>query len=82
MDDKIVTVSKYQLKVVRDLCISAATCVAISPQVFEMDGENKAIVKEGSMDVPENILLAAQACPAKAIVVVDTETGEQVWPTG
>ena len=80
MEDKIVTVGKYKLKVIRDLCISAANCVAISPQVFALDAENKAIINEGATDVPENVLLAAQACPAKAIVVVDTETGEQVWP--
>ena len=80
MEDKIVTVGKYQVKVVRDLCISAATCVAVAPQVFELDTENKAVIKEGANDVPENILLAAQSCPARAIVIVDTETGQQVWP--
>ena len=80
MDDKVVTIGKYQLKVVRDLCISAATCVAVAPQVFELDAENKAIIKEGANDVPENMMLAAQSCPARAIVIVDTETGKQVWP--
>jgi ferredoxin len=80
MEDKVVTVGKYQVKVVRDLCISAATCVAVAPQVFELDTENKAVIKEGAKDVPENILLAAQSCPARAIVIVDTETGQQIWP--
>jgi ferredoxin len=82
MEDKIVTIGKYQVKVVRDLCISAATCVAVAPQVFEMDAENKAVIKEGANDVPENIMLAAQSCPGRAIVIVNTETGEQVWPVG
>ena len=80
MEDKVVKVGKYQLKVVRDLCISAVTCVAVAPQVFELDAENKAIIKEGANDVPENMMLAAQSCPARAIVIVDTETGKQVWP--
>ena len=80
MDDKTVTVGKYQLKVIRDRCISAAACVAVAPKVFELDLENKATVKEGAADVPENILLAAQACPTRAIVVVDIETGQQIWP--
>lgn len=79
-DDKVFTVGKYQIKVLRDVCISATTCVAISPNVFEMDADGKAVVKGGAADTPENILMAAQACPTKAIVVVDTETGQQVWP--
>jgi ferredoxin len=79
-EDKEVIVGKYKVKVLRDVCIGAASCVAVSPNVFEMDGQNKAAVKEGSSDTPENIVMAAQSCPTKAIVVIDTETGQQVWP--
>ncbi len=78
--DKVVQVGKYQVKVIRDLCIGAASCVAFSPDTFELDGEKKAIVKDTSTDTAENLLLAAQSCPTKAIVLIDTETGEQVWP--
>ncbi|KKS59009.1 MAG: hypothetical protein UV25_C0035G0011, partial [candidate division WWE3 bacterium GW2011_GWB1_42_41] len=35
---------------------------------------------EEGTDEAENILMAAQSCPTKAIVVTDTETGKQVWP--
>ena len=65
---------------VRHLCIGAASCVAVSPAVFQLDSENKAVVPDGAEDVPENILLAAQSCPTKAIIITDTETGQQVWP--
>lgn len=78
--NKEVQVGKYKIKVLRDICIGAASCVAVSAPTFELDSENKAVVKADSKDVPENILLAAQSCPTKAIVIVDTETGEQVWP--
>jgi len=78
--DKTVTIGKYQVTVIRNLCISAASCVAVSPGVFEMDPENKAVIKSDAMDEEMNILLAAQTCPTKAIVIVDTETGKQVWP--
>lgn len=78
--DKSVTIGKYKVTVIRNLCISAASCVAVSPNVFELDPENKAVIKEGATDELANILLAAQTCPTKAIVVVDTETGKQVWP--
>jgi ferredoxin len=78
--DKEVMVGKYKVKVIRDLCIGAASCVAVSPNVFQLDQENKAVIPDGANDIPENILMAAQSCPTKAIVIIDTETGKQVWP--
>lgn len=78
--DKEVIIGKYKVKVVRSLCISAASCIAVSPNVFEFDSENKAIIKEGASDSEQNILMAAQSCPTKAIIITDTETGQQVWP--
>lgn len=78
--DKIVQIGKYRVKVVRDLCIGAASCIAVSPQTFVLDDKNKAVVQQGSQDAEDNILLAAQSCPTAAIIVTDTETGQQVWP--
>lgn len=79
--DKEVQIGKYKVKVIRDLCIGAASCLAFSPETFVLDEENKAVIQEGSADTDENVMLAAQSCPTKAIVLVDTETGEQVWPS-
>lgn len=78
--DKEVIVGKYKIKVLRDACIGAASCVAVAAATFQLDNENKAVVQEGSTDAPDAILMAAQSCPTKAIVVIDTETGQQVWP--
>lgn len=78
--DKEVQIGKYKVKVIRDLCISAGTCIAVSPQVFEFDDKNIAVIKDGATDEEANILMAAQSCPTKAITVIDTETGKQVWP--
>lgn len=78
-EDKEIQVGKYKIKVIRDLCIGAASCVAISPNIFKLDGENKAVILN-NQDIPENILMAAQSCPTKAIVIIDTETNTQVWP--
>lgn len=80
-DEKVWTVGKYQIKIDRNLCIGAASCVTVSPNVFQIDGENKAVVKDGAADTEANILLAAQSCPTKAIIIIDTTTGKQVWPT-
>lgn len=73
-------IGKYQVSVIREKCISAASCVAIAGGVFELDEEGiaRVISQEGNDD--ETKLLAAQSCPTAAIVVIDTETGNQVWP--
>jgi len=63
----------------RNLCIGAASCVAIAPGVFELDSENKAIVYSDTGADDETILLAAQSCPTRAIIVFDTE-GNQIYP--
>lgn len=80
MQDKEVQIGKYKIKVLRDTCIGAGTCVAVSSATFELDKENKAVILENSNDDLDNILTAAQSCPTKAIIVIDTETGAQVWP--
>lgn len=73
-------VGKYKVEVIRDKCISAASCVAIAPGVFELDEENLAIVISQDGNDDQTKLLAAQSCPTAAIIVTDTETGQQVWP--
>lgn len=80
MQDKEIQIGKYKVKVVRDSCIGAGSCIAVSPSVFQLDGENKAVFLDGANDEAENLLMAAQSCPTKAIIITDTETGKQVWP--
>ena len=70
---------KYKVEVIRDKCIGAASCVAIAPNVFALDNEQKAIII-GDDDLDDIKLLAAQSCPTMAIIVTNIETGEQVWP--
>ncbi len=73
-------VGKYTVKVIREKCISAATCVAIAPGVFELDEEQIAVIISQDGNDDETKLLAAQSCPTAAIIVTDNETGKQVWP--
>jgi ferredoxin len=65
---------KY-IQVDRDLCIGAASCIAVYPEIFELDEESKAIMlkKDGKL------LLAAQSCPTAAIFLYD-EHGNLVYP--
>lgn len=80
MEDKVVQIGNRKVQVVRDLCIGAASCLAFASTTFELDGENKAVVIESSQETADNLLLAAQSCPTKAIILTDADTGEQLWP--
>lgn len=71
---------KWKIVVDRDLCIGAASCVALAMKTFALDGENKAVVLEGEGDPPDLIKLAAESCPTKAIIITDEETGKQEYP--
>ncbi len=78
--DKEVQIGNLKVKVLRDTCIGAASCVAFAPTVFQLDDERKAVVIEGANETAEIIMMAAQSCPVKAIILTDATTGEQVWP--
>ncbi len=71
---------RWKITIDRDLCIGAASCVALAMKTFELDSENKAVVLEGEGDPPDLIKLAAESCPTKAIILFDDETGKQEYP--
>lgn len=81
-----------KVKIVKELCIGAANCVAVAPEAFALDENNKAYVKKGDQKIQdewvdikelgvteEQILIAAQSCPTQAIIVAD-DSGKQIWP--
>lgn len=70
----------------RDLCIGAAPCVALLPEIFELDEEGKAVLtKEAEKKLEKGgitlkqVIDAAEACPVSAISVFDDE-GKQIYP--
>lgn len=64
----------------RKLCISAGTCIVVSPDGFEFDDENIAVAKPGASDLSDDeLLMAAQSCPTQAILLYDGE-GNQIFP--
>ena len=84
-----------KIMVDRNLCIGAASCVAVAPSTFELDPENKAVLRrkqapptsdatarrdlEDQTIDDETLLLAAKSCPTQAILVYD-EDGNQIYP--
>lgn len=70
----------HKIFVDRKACIGVATCVVIAPDVFDLDEEGIAIVKEGALEVDDNkIIMAAQSCPVLAIHLYD-EDGNKIFP--
>jgi len=67
----------------RDLCIGAASCIAVSGETWELDNENKAVVTNAGVGAnaadDATLLISAESCPTKAIILFDKE-GKQVFP--
>jgi ferredoxin len=57
-------------------CSAHGDCEHMAPHVFRVD-DVAVVIGTGTR---EEILAAAEACPASAISVVDNDTGEQVYP--
>lgn len=71
---------KYIIEIKKDLCIGAATCVAIAPNTFKLNEDNKAIFIEAEWEDDDVIMAAAQSCPVFAIIIRDAATGKQIFP--
>ncbi len=63
----------------RELCIGAATCIAVAPNAFELDHDAKAVYKPAHGHDDPTILAAAQSCPVYAIILKNKE-GKKVYP--
>jgi ferredoxin len=63
----------------RDLCIGAASCIAVSGATYELDNENKAVVIDPNAIDDATLMMSAESCPTKAILLFD-KNGKQVFP--
>jgi len=75
-----VTVRNLKVWVDRNLCIGAATCIAIAPKTFVLDSEAKAVILNTvDQDVDQTIIDAAKGCPVAAIIIED-DKGNKIFP--
>lgn len=73
-------IRKLTMRIERNLCIGAATCVALAPKAWALDDEAKAIILDTSdQETDEALIEAARGCPVMAIFITD-ETGKQIFP--
>lgn len=75
---QVVKKNDVEIRILREKCIGAATCVVYSPSTFDLDEKNIAIIKDGQWDELEKIVGAAQSCPVLAIEVY--EAGKKIYP--
>jgi len=68
-----------KIKILRDKCISAATCVAIAPETFELDDEGKVVLKDLKGNDEQTIIDAAKSCPTQAIEIYDDDD-KRIFP--
>jgi len=74
------TIRKYTMQIDQNLCIGAATCIAIAPRAWALDDQAKAVILPTADEETDEILIeAAQSCPVMAITIVD-EDGKQIFP--
>lgn len=80
-DPKVIRkIRNLTMRIDRDLCIGAATCVALAPKAWALDDEAKAIILDTSTEESDQTLMdAAKSCPVMAIFITD-ENGKQVYP--
>ena len=67
---------RYVPQVDENACAAHGDCVELAPEVFALN-DTAHVIGEGS---PDLIMAAAETCPSVAIIVVDADTGEQVYP--
>lgn len=73
-------IRKLTMRIDRNLCIGAATCIAIAPKAWALDDEAKAIILDSVAEESDDTLLeAAKGCPVMAIFITD-ESGKQLYP--
>jgi molecular chaperone DnaJ len=76
--------SRFHILIEPSLCLAFGGCETISPKVFIVDKSKhinpKAKVQSETADTLDRIVMAAQACPTKAIKIIDRYTGNQIYP--
>ncbi len=75
---------RFHILIEPSLCLAFGGCESIAPKVFVVDKNKhinpKARVESETADTLDRIIMAAQACPTKAIKIIDRYTGHQIYP--
>ena len=64
----------FEITVDRDVCIGSGMCVVYAPGTFDQDAEAKVVVLDPLGDDLDTIRTAVEACPTRALQLVDEGT--------
>ena len=73
---------KFRIAIDRGRCVGFGTCVDVAPGIFSFDDEGKALAPHEGEFPPQRLLDAAKGCPALAILVLNADSGDAVYPEG
>lgn len=73
------TKTGYTLSVDRDLCVTLAVCLGMAPEVFELDAEGKAVIKDADGTDIKTVLESCKGCPVNALIL-HHPNGKRIWP--
>lgn len=66
----------YVVKIDESACIAQGDCVELAPQAFRLE-DHAVVIGTAEDDV---LMAAAEGCPVEAILLLDADSGEPVYP--
>lgn len=71
---------RWHVEVDRGLCFGSGLCVGSAPEAFQLDSARQSQPRATERDPSETVLGAAESCPAEAILITLSDTGDAVFP--
>jgi ferredoxin len=62
-------------------CVGSGTCVLIAPSLFSLDAGNTSVPPRDVVNADDALIEAVESCPTEALVAIDVDTGETVYPS-
>ena len=71
----------WKIIVDRRVCASTGLCAAAAPAQFELDQSGQSHAKAEIFPASQELMDIAESCPVEAITVINTDTGEPLFPS-
>ena len=72
--------NKYSVTIDNEACIGCGLCNESAPEIFASDEQMKSKARGDAVMDEKLLFKAAEECASGAIIVIDNETGEKIWP--